>query len=132
MFVYAFAANGVLGLVPQLEVTVTLTGLLMRLALPVALIVLGVLEFALPRDGGRRPRAGEHDMGPDLERLGARRTGRRVGALIVAAVLVLPAARMVRAHAVLGASRGRCGCATGWAAAGAASGGRRRCWPSPA
>jgi hypothetical protein len=49
VFVYAFAANGVLALVPQLEVTVTLTGLLMRLALPVALIVLGVLEFASPR-----------------------------------------------------------------------------------
>lgn len=49
VFVYAFAANGVIGLVPQLQVTVTLTGLLMRLALPVALIVLGVLEFASPR-----------------------------------------------------------------------------------
>jgi hypothetical protein len=49
VFVYALAANGVIGLVPQLQVTVTLTGLLMRLALPVALIVLGVLEFATPR-----------------------------------------------------------------------------------
>jgi len=49
VFVYAFAANGLLALVPQLQVTVTLTGLLMRLALPVALIVLGVLEFAAPR-----------------------------------------------------------------------------------
>ena len=49
VFVYAFAANGVLALAPQLQVTVTLTGLLMRLALPVALIVLGVLEFAAPR-----------------------------------------------------------------------------------
>jgi hypothetical protein len=49
LFVYAFAANGVLTLVPQLQVTVTLTGLLMRVALPVALIVLGVLAFAQPR-----------------------------------------------------------------------------------
>src|SRR5687767_1259506 len=50
VFVYAFAANGVLALVPQLQVTVTLTGLLMRVALPVALIVLGVLEFSAPRN----------------------------------------------------------------------------------
>ena len=49
VFVYAFAANGVLALAPQLQVTVTLTGLLTRLAVPVALIVLGVLEFAAPR-----------------------------------------------------------------------------------
>jgi hypothetical protein len=49
VFVYAVAAGGLLGLIPQLQVTPTLTGLLMRLALPVALILLGVLEFAAPR-----------------------------------------------------------------------------------
>jgi hypothetical protein len=49
VFVYAFVANGVVGLIPQLQFTVTVTGLLMRLALPVGLIVLGVLEFATPR-----------------------------------------------------------------------------------
>jgi len=60
VFVYAFAANGVIGLVPQLQVTVTLTGLLMRLALPVALILLGVLEFARRSDpaGSAAVRAG--------------------------------------------------------------------------
>jgi hypothetical protein len=51
LFVYAFAANGVVAAIPQLQFTVTVTGLLMRLGLPVALIVLGVLEFASP---GRR------------------------------------------------------------------------------
>ena len=49
VFVYAFVANGVVGLIPQLQFTVTFTGLLMRLALPIGLIVLGILEFATPR-----------------------------------------------------------------------------------
>jgi hypothetical protein len=53
LFVYAFVANGALGLVPQIDVTVTLTGVLTRLCLPVALIVLGVLHFAMP--GYRAP-----------------------------------------------------------------------------
>lgn len=50
VFVYAVAAGGVLGMIPQLEVTPTLTGLLMRIALPVGLILLGVLEFSAPRN----------------------------------------------------------------------------------
>jgi hypothetical protein len=49
VFVYAVAAGGLLGLLPQLQVTPTLTGLLMRLALPLGLIVLGVLHFARRR-----------------------------------------------------------------------------------
>jgi hypothetical protein len=49
VFVYAFVANGVVGLIPQLQFTVTFTGLLMRLAVPIGLIVLGVLEFSTPR-----------------------------------------------------------------------------------
>ena len=49
VFVYAFAANGLAALVPQLQLTVSVTGLLMRLGLPVALIVLGILEFSAPR-----------------------------------------------------------------------------------
>jgi len=49
VFVFAFAVNGVLGLLPQVDMTVTVTGLLTRLALPVALICLSVLELARPR-----------------------------------------------------------------------------------
>lgn len=55
LFVYAFAVNGLAQLIPQLQVTVTMTGLLMRLALPVGLIVLGVLEFASPQRSGPAP-----------------------------------------------------------------------------
>jgi hypothetical protein len=57
VFVYALVLNGALGLVPQIDMTITLTGILTRLALPVALICLGVLELSgRPRRRATVPR----------------------------------------------------------------------------
>jgi hypothetical protein len=68
LFVYAFVAGGLLGLSPPVDMTVTLTGLLTRLGLPVALICLGVLELAAPTRPSalveRSPLVGPATSGP--------------------------------------------------------------------
>jgi hypothetical protein len=52
LFVYSFVANGALGLLPEVDLTLTLTGLLTRIALPIALICLAILALAAPAARG--------------------------------------------------------------------------------